>query len=554
MKVIIVGAVAAGAGAAARLRRLDECAEIILLERGQYISFANCGLPYHIGGIIEDRDDLLVMPVQTFKSWFNVDVRIGNEAVSLQPAQKELVIRRSDGTTYTESYDKLLLATGSSPLKLDIPGFDDERVLPLWTIPDMDKINQCIAIGARKAVVVGGGFIGLEAAENLRERGLEVTLVQHSGHVLSTLDTEMATPLHLELAELGIDLKLNAELTHFRRAGDQLLAVLQDGTELPADVCVLSVGVKPNSELAVAAGLAVGKRGHIVVNEFMQTSDPDVYAAGDAVEVLDPLTGCQTAIPLAGPANKQGRIVADNMVGRSSVYRGTYGTSVIKVGKLTAATVGLKELYLKNQGLEYHKIYTHPGSNAGYYPSASQMHCKLLFAPDGKIYGAQIVGLFGVDKRIDTIATAMGCGKTAPELAELELAYAPPFSSAKDPVNFLGMIAQDVLDGLTSPAYVDDLLGEVQIIDVRTLSENKCAVIPGAINIPLGQLRQRLPELDREREIVTCCQVGLRGYLAERILRQNGFRVKNLSGGYQTYNMVIAQNPDNPCGCLGLKQ
>lgn len=554
MKYVIVGGVAAGAGAAARLRRLDENAEIVLLERGKYISFANCGLPYHIGGIIEERDDLLVMPEQKFRSWFNVDVRTGNEVSAIDRAKKTLEIRRMDGSVYLESYDKLLLATGSSPVSPDIPGSGDERVLRLWTIPDMDKINAKIASGAKDAVVIGGGFIGLEAAENLRERGLDVTIVQHSGHVLPTLDCEMASLLHRELESSGIRVKLNSEVTRFRRDKNDFYAGLNDGTELKADLVILSIGVKPNSELAVSAKLETGKRGHIVVNANLQTSDPDIYAAGDAIEVLDPGTGSKTAIPLAGPANKQGRIAADNLAGGSSVYKGTFGASVIKVGRLTAATVGWNEAKLMAASLPYHKIYTHPASNAGYYPTSSQMHIKLLFAPDGKIYGAQIVGISGVDKRIDTIACAIECGKSAPELAELEFAYAPPFNSAKDPVNFLGMIAQNILSGLSTPVYAENLPENALILDVREPGENSRGSIPGAVNLPLGQLRKRLAELDRNRSIVVCCQVGLRGYLAERILKQNGFNAYNLSGGYLIWRMIHDQSPDNPCGCLGLKR
>lgn len=554
MKIVIIGGVAAGAGAAARLRRLDEKAEIILLERGKYISFANCGLPYHIGGVIEERDDLLVMPEQKFRAWFHVDVRTENEVIAIHREQKVLDIRRSDGSLYHESYDKLLLATGSSPVKSDIKGSDDERILPLWTIPDMDKINEKITSGAKNALVVGGGFIGLEAAENLRGRGLNVTLVQHSGHVLPTLDCEMASLLHHELEAQGIAVRLSAEVISFHKDKTRLFAVLGDGTELNVDIVIMSIGVRPNSELAVSAGLETGKRGHILVDSHLKTSDPEIYAAGDAVEVLDPITGSKTAIPLAGPANKQGRIAADNLAGGSSVYNGTFGASVIKVGKLTAATVGLNEAKIEAANLPYHKIYTHPASNAGYYPTSSQMHIKLLFAPDGKIYGAQIVGNSGVDKRIDTIACAMECGKSASELAELEFAYAPPFNSAKDPVNFLGMIAQNVLSGLSTPAYAENLPENALILDVREPGENSRGSIPNAVNIPLGQIRDRLAELDKTRPVVVCCQVGLRGYLAERILKQNGFEAYNLSGGYLTWLMVHNQDPSNPCGCLGSKR
>lgn len=538
MKTVIIGAVAAGASAAARLRRLDEFMEIVLLERGEYLSYANCGLPYHLGGVIPERDSLFVMPEKKFRAWFNVDVRVRNEAVAIDRARKVVRVRRADGSEYEESYDKLLLATGSRPAAPELPGSDDPRIHSLWTIPDMDALGELVKEGARRALVVGGGFIGLETAENLRKRGLDVTIVQHSGHVLPSIDREMAWLLGAELAADGVDVRLNAELTGFRKDGEALVAQFQDGTELAADLVVMSVGVKPNSELAAAAGLELGARGHIIVDEHLRTSDPEIYAAGDAVEVVDCVSGRKTAIPLAGPANKQGRIAADNIAGKERVYRGSWGASVIKVGSLTAAAVGLTESRLKSLGVDYHKIYTHPASNASYYPGGAQLHMKLLFGVDGKILGAQAVGAKGADKRIDVIGTAMQAGRTAPELAELELAYAPPFNSAKDPVNFLGMIAQNVLDGMTELAYADAIPEGAQIIDVREVAEHQAGAIPGAVNIPLGQLRGRLGELDRSRELVVSCQVGLRGYLAERILKQNGFRVRNLSGGYLTWKFT----------------
>ena len=543
MKTVIIGGVAAGASAAARLRRLDESMEIVLLERGDYISYANCGLPYHLGGVIPERDSLLVMPEKKFKAWFNLELRTKNEVIAVNRQAKNVTVRRADGSEYEESYDKLLLATGSSPVAPSLPGADDSRIHSLWTIPDMDALGALVKEGAENAVVVGGGFIGLEAAENLRERGLHVTVVQHSGHVLPSVDREMAYLLGAELAANGVDVRLNSKLSSFRKKGDSLFAVLSDGSELAADLVVMSIGVTPNSGLAKSAGLELGARGHIVVNERLQTSDPDIYAAGDAVEVVDRISGQKTAVPLAGPANKQGRIAADNIAGRSSVYRGSWGASVIKIGALTAAGIGLTEAKLKQLGVVYHKIYTHPASNASYYPGGSQMHLKLMFAADGRILGAQAVGMKGVDKRLDVIGTAMQSGRTAPELAELELAYAPPFNSAKDPVNFLGMIAQNILDGTTHPAYADALPADALILDVREEAEYQAGAIPGAVNLPLGQLRSRLNELDRSREVIVHCQVGLRGYLAERILRQNGFSVRNLSGGYLTWKYTHATLP-----------
>ena len=543
MKTVIIGGVAAGASAAARLRRLDESMEIVLLERGDYISYANCGLPYHLGGVIPERDSLLVMPEKKFKAWFNLELRTKNEVIAVNRQAKNVTVRRADDSEYEESYDKLLLATGSSPVAPSLPGADDSRIHSLWTIPDMDALGALVKEGAENAVVVGGGFNGLEAAENLRERGLHVTVVQHSGHVLPSVDREMAYLLGAELAANGVDVRLNSKLSSFRKKGDSLFAVLSDGSELAADLVVMSIGVTPNSGLAKSAGLELGARGHIVVNERLQTSDPDIYAAGDAVEVVDRISGQKTAVPLAGPANKQGRIAADNIAGRSSVYRGSWGASVIKIGALTAAGIGLTEAKLKQLGVVYHKIYTHPASNASYYPGGSQMHLKLMFAADGRILGAQAVGMKGVDKRLDVIGTAMQSGRTAPELAELELAYAPPFNSAKDPVNFLGMIAQNILDGTTHPAYADALPADALILDVREEAEYQAGAIPGAVNLPLGQLRSRLNELDRSREVIVHCQVGLRGYLAERILRQNGFSVRNLSGGYLTWKYTHAALP-----------
>ena len=370
-----------------------------------------------------------------------------------------------------------------------------------------------------------------------------MTILQHSGHVLPSVDREMAWPLEAELAADGIDVRLNAELAGFRKEeGGVLFAQLNDGTELATDLVVMSVGVKPNSELAAAAGLELGPRGHIVVDEHLRTSDPDIYAAGDVVEVVDRISGQKTAIPLAGPANKQGRIVADNIAGKPSVYRGSWGASVIKIGSLTAASIGLTEKKLQSLGVKYHRIYTHPASNS-YYPGGAQLHLKLLFDLDGKILGAQAVGAKGADKRLDVIGAAMQSGRTAPELAELELAYAPPYNSAKDPVNYLGMIAQNVLDGTTELAYADAIPADALLIDVREEAEHQAGAIPGAINMPLGTIRRRLNELDRSKELIVSCQVGLRGYLAERILKQNGFRVRNLSGGYLTWKYTHAPLP-----------
>ncbi len=542
MKVIIIGGVAAGASAAARLRRLDENAEIILLEKGNLISYANCGLPYHLGRVIPDREDLLVMTAEKFKSWFRVDVRTGSEAIKIDRAGKSVTIR-SNGREYCENYDKLLLATGSKPLELNIPGGDDPRITHLWTIDDMDKAMRNLDAGAESAVITGAGFVGLEAAENLRARGLHVTIVQRGGHVLPALDAEMAVPIAAELAKSGIELKTGRTVASYSERDGRLYAVLDNGEELAADMAISAAGVRPNSKLAQECGLLCGDGGHITVNEYLQTSDENIFAAGDAVEVTEPLFGGRTAIPLAGPANKQGRIAAGNIAGLRVPYRGSIGSSVIKAGHLTAASVGFSEKRLREAGREYRKIYLHPSSSAGYYPGASRMHLKLLFGSDGTIYGAQIVGGKGVDKRIDSIAQAMQNGRTAPELAELELAYAPPYSSAKDPVNYAGFAAENVLSGLSDTVYPDTIPSDALVLDVREPEENELGAIPGAVNIRLGELRSRLAELPGDRLIVCCCQVGLRGYLAERILKQHGFRAANLSGGWVTWKMFHPQNP-----------
>lgn len=547
MKYVIIGGVAAGASAAARLRRLDERAEIVLLEKGSDISYANCGLPYHVGGVIAARARLSVMPPAKFASWFNVDVRTNCEATAIDRAKKEVEIRTADGASRL-AYDKLLIATGATPVGDAYTDATHPHVAHLWTLADMDRVMAKLG-AARRVLVVGAGFVGLELAENLRHRGLAVTVVQRGGHVLPTMDAEMAEPLADELRGAGIDLRFGRVVSDFVEKPDGVEAVLDDGTRLAVDLAVVSTGVRPRAELAKSAGLEIGPRGHIVVDEGLHTSDPDIFAAGDVIEVRDPVFGGKTAIALAGPANKQGRIAADNMAGGASVYRGTFGTNVVKVGELTAAGVGWTEARLKAENRDYRKIYIHPSSGAGYYPGAARLNMKLLFGADGTIYGAQIVGAKGVDKRIDTIAEAMRVKLKAPQLGELELAYAPPYSSAKDPVNFLGFVAENVLTGKSDVVAPDTIPADAQVIDVREPSEHEMGAVPGAINIPLGSLRTRLAELDRATTYVTCCAVGLRGYLAERILKQNGFKVYNLSGGWATWRLFR-----QPSSTLDLRQ
>ncbi len=535
MKYVIIGGVAAGASAAARLRRLDEKAEITLLEKGDTISYANCGLPYHVGGVIADRAKLSVMPPAKFTSWFNVNVRTNAEATAINRKDKTVSVRTPDGEEEI-SYDRLLIATGAAPAGETYTDATHPHVAHLWTISDMDRVISKLS-SASRVIVVGAGFIGLEVAENLRNRGLEVVLIQRGGHVLPTLDAEMAKPLAGELRELGVDLRTGQTVSEYVERPDGITAVLGNGERLDAQLAIVATGVRPRSELAMAAGLEIGPRGHIVVDDHLRTSDPNIYAAGDVIEVVDPVFGGKTAIALAGPANKQGRIAADNMSGGSSTYRGTYGASVVKLGSLTAASVGWTETRLKAAGRDYRKIYIHPSSGAGYYPGAVRLNMKLLFGSDGTIYGAQIVGARGVDKRINTIAMAMRVGLKAPQLGEMELSYAPPFNSAKDPVNFLGFVSENVLTGRSDVVTPDNIPDGVQILDVREPAENAMGAIPGAINIRLGELRSRLGELDKSKTYVAHCAVGLRGYLAERILKQNGFKAYNLSGGWATWRL-----------------
>lgn len=537
MKTIIIGGVAGGASTAARLRRLDEQAEIVLLEKGPHMSYANCGLPYHLGKIIPERSWLLVMTPENFRARFNVDVRVNHEVTTIDRAQKTVkILDRQTGAEREERYDKLVIATGSSPMPLKLPGIDLPEVLPLWTLEDMDRIAQKLDAGAKSAIVVGGGFVGMELAESLRHRGLAVTLLEMGRQLLPTMDEEMSSLLAEELRLAGIVVELGATVSAFAPAeGGGVTATVKDGRSWTAELVVMCVGVKPNSELAQGAGLETGPKGHIVTDAQMRTADPDIFAVGDVVSVIDPVFGEPTAVPLAGPANRQGRIAADNILGRGRRYEGTYGASVVKVGKLTAASCGHTEARLKAMGKPYQKVYLHAGSHAGYYPGATTLHIKLLFGGDGKIYGGQVVGAEGADKRADVLATAMRAGMDMRQLAELELCYAPPFSSAKDPITVAGMIATNALDGVTTLAHADALPDGALLLDVREPAEVAQGTLKGAVNIPLHKLRSRAFELPKDRKIVIFCQVGLRGYVAERILKQMGHDVANLSGGYVTW-------------------
>jgi NADPH-dependent 2,4-dienoyl-CoA reductase/sulfur reductase-like enzyme/peroxiredoxin family protein/rhodanese-related sulfurtransferase/TusA-related sulfurtransferase len=553
-RVLIVGGVAGGASAAARLRRLDENIEIVMFERGPYISFANCGLPYHIGNVIQDRDRLLVQTPEAMQKRFNIDVRTLSEVLRIDRDQKQLHVRNlQTGKDYTESYDTLILSPGAEPIRPPIPGIDLPHVYSLRSIPDMDAIKAYVDENrSARAVIVGGGYIGLEMAEALAERQLTVTLVELAPQVMGTVDPEMAAPLHQELELNGIDLRLNTSINGIVKDDSALAVSLSSGDQLKTDLVILAIGVRPETKLAVQAGLQLGSRGGIKVNDHMQTDDPAVYAVGDAVEVTDFVGGFNTLIPLAGPANRQGRIAADHICGKPSAYHKTQGTAICKVFNLAVATTGMNEKNLKRAGTPYEKIYVHPASHAGYYPGAMQMSLKLLFAPDtGSILGAQAVGADGVDKRIDVIAVALRAGLTVYDLQELELCYAPPYGSAKDPVNYAGFVAANVLSGDTAICHVEQMENpqdHQKILDIRTPAEVQTGTIPGAITIPLDELRGRLGELSRDKEYLTYCAVGLRGYLACRVLTQHGFKCRNLTGGYKTWCAFegIRQTNDSP--------
>ena len=556
MKVLIVGGVAGGASAAARAARMDSSAEIIVFERGQSISFANCGLPYYIGEVIKQRDSLLVMTPEKFKGRTGIEVRTMQEAVEINADEKYIKVKNlQTGEIYSESYDKLLLATGSSPVIPPLPGADDPDVMTLWTLPDVDRIKGRVDAGIKHAVVIGGGFIGLEVAENLVERDVEVTLVEMLPHIMANLDPEMSCMLEDEFIEKGVKLQLNNGVTQISRhpeAQNKVTVTLKDGSEIPTDLVIMSVGVRPNSELAKNAGLELGERGGIKVDENLRTSNPDIYAAGDVIEVLDPILNVPTMIPLAGPANRQGRIAATNIFGGNEKYKGTLGTSICKIFDLDAASVGENEARLKKAGKDYLKTYIIPASHASYYPGSEPLFIKVLFEKSGKLLGAQIVGRDGVDKRIDLLAAAIRSNMTVSDLAELELAYAPPFGSAKDPVNYVGFVAENMIKGDTVTTTPDELKDDDFILDVRDEDEVLCGKIPGSLNIPLNTLRDNLDKLPKDKEIIVSCKSGARAYLAERYLRQQGYNVKNLSGGYliwQLFNRKKAEKiaKESPC-------
>lgn len=547
-RVLIVGGVAGGAACAARLRRLSEETEIVVFERGPYVSFANCGLPYYLGGVIEGREDLLVSTPLLFRKRFHVDVRTEQEVVAILPEERKIAVRRTGRTeTQAEPYDALVLSPGARPIKPPLPGIDLPGIFTLRTIPDADAIDDWIdAHKAKRAVIVGGGFIGLEMAENLVHRGLAVSLIEKMPQVMPPLDPEMAAPVHIELRSCGVDLRLGDGVQGFREREDGGLCVRTESGEVcGADIVMLAIGVKPETELAKSAGIELGERGGIRVDDRMRTNVPGIWAVGDAVEVRHAVTGESVLLPLAGPAARQGRVAADVIMGRDSVFRGVQGTSVVGVFGLTAACTGANERMLAAAGVPYEKVYLHPGHHAGYYPGAEPIELKVLFRPgDGRLLGAQAVGRAGVEKRVDVLSLAIQKGSTVYDLEEVELCYAPQYGAAKDPVNMAGFVASNHLRGDAPVVHWPDLErvdrggadGRMPVVlDVREASEYEAGHVPGSIHIPLGELRERLGDLPLGREIWAHCGVGQRAYYAVRILRQNGFEARNLSGGIRTF-------------------
>lgn len=548
MNYLIIGGVAGGATVAARLRRMDEKANIILFERGKYVSYANCGLPYYIGDTINNREKLFVQTAKGFTDRFRIDIRTEQEVTAIRPDKKEVEIKNlSTGETYTETYDKLVLSPGAEPLRPSIEGIGSKKIFTLRNVPDTDTIKNYVNTeNPKRAIVVGGGFIGLEMAENLYDLGIQVDVVEMANQVMAPLDFSMAAIVHRQLTDKGVGLHLEDGVSRFEEKDGGVTVHLRSGKQIATDMVLLSIGVRPETKLAKDAGLAIGERGGIAVNDYMQTSDADIYALGDAVEVRHLVTGQPALIPLAGPANKQGRIVADNIVfGNKKKYPGSIGTSIAKVFDLTVAAAGANAKLLQRNNIPYISSYTHGASHAGYYPGAVPLSIKILFAPEnGKLLGAQIVGFNGVDKRIEMLAQVIQRGGTVHDLAELEHAYAPPYSSAKDPVNMAGFVAENILNKksrIIQWRELAELPADTIRIDVRTHDEYKLGTIPGFINIPVDELREHLDELPKEKPIVVTCAVGLRGYLAYRILVQNGFKhVRNLSGGYKTWSVATA--------------
>ena len=550
MKYVIIGGVAGGATAAARLRRIDEKSDILLLEKGKYISYANCGLPYYIGGVIAEREKLLVQTPASFGQRFRVDVRVENEVTAISPQNKTITIRTADGREYEETYDKLLLSPGATPVRPPLEGIDSEGIFTLRNVEDTDRIKSYLTEHAvKRAVVVGAGFIGLEMAENLHHAGVAVSVVEMGNQVMAPIDFSMAAPVHQHLIQKGVSLYLEEGVTHFQRSEKGITVFLKSGKTIPADMVLLSIGVRPATALAKQAGLKIGEAGGIWVNEYMETSEKDVYAVGDAIEYPHPLTGNPWLNYLANPANRQGRIVADNMVfGNTVTYEGAIGTSIAKVFDMTVASTGLAAKRLKQWGMEYQSSVTHSASHAGYYPDALPLTLKLTFHPvTGKLYGAQCIGYEGVDKRIDQISGLIKHGGTVYDLMETEHTYAPPFSSAKEPIAIAGYVASNIITGAMPVITWRELVEQkdkLLMVDTRTAEEYSFGTIPGAVNIPLDDLRERIAEIPKNQPVVVFCAVGLRGYLAQRILIGNGYEnIRNLSGGYKLYSAAVAPLP-----------
>lgn len=553
MKVIIVGGVAGGASAAARLRRLDENAQITMYERSGYISYANCGLPYYIGGVITDRRQLTLQTPDSFYKRFRVDVKVNHEVLSIDRVNHTVEVKNlSTGEIFTDNYDKLVLSPGAKAVKPPIPGIESERIFTLRTVEDTYRIaDEIKALKAESAVAIGGGFIGIEAAENLTGIGLSVSLCEASPQVLSQFDDDMIPQVHAVIREKGINLILGRAISSFEEKEDGIESVLSDGEHIKSDIVLLAIGVAPDSALAVSAGIKTGIKGAITVDEHMLTSDPDIYAVGDAAEIEELVTGSKANIPLAGPANKQGRIAADNIAGISSSYKGTMGTSVLKIFDITAASTGINERRARAMSLKYDKVILSPSSHASYYPGGRVMTMKVLFDPDkDRLLGAQIIGYDGVDKRIDVIATALRAGMRASELAALELAYAPPYSSAKDPVNMAGFIIENVINQKVRHFFYDDIPSlqkkdDAFLLDTRTMREYTAGHAPGFINIPVDELRERLNEVPCDKTVYVMCQSGLRSYIACRILSAHGYRCFNFAGGYRLYSSIAGEKVIN---------
>lgn len=552
IKLLIIGGVAGGATAAARARRLDERAEIILFERGEYISFANCGLPYYIGNVIKSRDSLLVTTAEAFKARYNIDIRLFSEVVAIDRTNKHVKVHDiMTGRMYEDTYDKLILSPGAEPVRPQFKGVDLENVLTLRNIPDSDMIKAHVDAGKHEsAVIVGGGFIGLEMAENLASRGVRTTVIEKLDQLMSPLDPEMSAMVRDHMTEKGVECYLGEGVKGFTENKGLITVHTDKDRNIECDMVILSVGVRPENRLAKDAGLAIGHMGGIKVNAAMRTSDQDIYAIGDAVEVKDFISGQPSMTALAGPANKEARVAADNVMGGKSIFKGTTGTSVVKIFDLTVASTGLSEKSCRHNNIPCLVSYTHSNSHAAYYPAARMMAIKLVFAPsNGRILGAQIIGMEGVDKRIDVLATAIRGCMTVFDLEELELAYAPPYSSAKDPVNVAGFVASNLLKGDVRNINWNDMENlepdKDVVIDLRDKRElNDTGFIPGAVHIPLIELRNRLPELDKDKNYIVYCAIGMRGYLAHRILTQNGFKSRNLSGGFRTYGAAAKTNKE----------